>query len=77
MTVTDLGTPTGVGRNHVVHIYRQDSHLFAEVARYVARAVDAGEVAIVIATRDHHRGFADALMGDGFDVDVVQRRGSG
>ncbi|HYH51863.1 MAG TPA: MEDS domain-containing protein [Acidimicrobiia bacterium] len=47
--------------NHVVQFYSGDEELAAGVIPYLAEAIDAGGVAIVIATESHRRVFAARL----------------
>jgi signal transduction histidine kinase len=46
---------------HVVQFYRHDSELSAGVIPYLAEAIAAGGVAIVIATEAHRQAFADGM----------------
>src|SRR3954471_8040608 len=49
--------------DHVVQFYESDSELVARAGGYLSRALQAGEVAIVIATPAHGEGFAAHLPG--------------
>jgi anti-sigma regulatory factor (Ser/Thr protein kinase) len=57
-----------VDGDHVVQFYERDSELLAAVTPYLAAAVRAGEVAIVIATEAHRRAFEDGLTEQGIDL---------
>jgi anti-sigma regulatory factor (Ser/Thr protein kinase) len=68
------GTDIGEG-DHLVQFYERDAELLAAVTPYLAAAVRADEVAIVIATSAHRRGLEAKLRADG--VDLVQARADG
>jgi hypothetical protein len=51
--------------DHVVQFYGADEELAAGVVPYLAEAIDAGGVAVVIATETHRRLFAAQLPGAG------------
>jgi anti-sigma regulatory factor (Ser/Thr protein kinase) len=53
--------------DHVVQFYASGDELADGVAPYLAEALEAGATAIVIATEDHHRLFADRLAAAGVD----------
>jgi hypothetical protein len=57
-----------VDGDHVVQFYERDSELLAAVTPYLAAAVRAGEVAIVIATEAHRRAFEAGLSEQGIDL---------
>jgi hypothetical protein len=65
----------GAHGDHIVQFYERDSELLAAVSPYLAAAVRAGEVAIVVATEDHRRGFEARLRAEG--VDPVAARAGG
>jgi hypothetical protein len=54
--------------DHVVQFYVDDAGLVSAVGPYVADALAAGEVAIVIATEAHRRAFAAVLEAAGIDL---------
>jgi hypothetical protein len=56
------------GGLHVVKFYEHDAELVEAAAPYLAAAIRAGEVAIVIATDAHRRAFETALGADGIDL---------
>ena len=62
--------------DHVVQFYGDDDELAAGVAPYLAAALDADGVAIVIATDAHRRAFADRLATMGIDVAGAREAGS-
>ncbi|MEP7046476.1 MAG: MEDS domain-containing protein [Ilumatobacteraceae bacterium] len=62
--------------DHVVLFYDDDEHLVSSVARYVSDAVEAGEVAVVVATTDHQAAFESALIADGIDIAAARTNGS-
>ncbi len=61
MAVLDTTAHTIDGSEHVVQLYAREADLVAAVVTYLAGALAAEEVAIVIATDAHLRAFEDAL----------------
>jgi len=61
--------------DHIVQFYERDADLLATVTPYLATALRAGEVAIVIATEAHRREFEAELRAEG--VDLVRARAEG
>jgi MEDS: MEthanogen/methylotroph, DcmR Sensory domain len=57
---------------HVVQFYGHDHELAAGVVPYLAEAIDAGGVAIVIATEAHRRAFAAGLAAAGVDPRLTE-----
>jgi len=55
--------------DHVVQFYGHDDELAAGVAPYLAEGIQAGGVAIVIATETHRQAFATRLAAVGLDPD--------
>jgi signal transduction histidine kinase len=53
---------------HVVQFYAQDSFLLDELARFIGSALEAGDAALVIATRAHRDGLAQLLSARGLDA---------
>jgi MEDS: MEthanogen/methylotroph, DcmR Sensory domain len=60
---------------HAVQFYPSDGHLLDLLSRFVGTALITGDVAIVIATREHRDGLAARLKARGFDVNVARRQG--
>jgi hypothetical protein len=60
---------------HVVKFYEHDAELVAAVGPYLAAAVQAEEVALVIATEPHRRAFESALHAHGVDVESAKATG--
>lgn len=60
---------------HVVHFYEHDAELVDAVCPYLAEAVGAGEVAIMIATAAHRRAFEDELEARGVDLERARADG--
>jgi DcmR-like sensory protein/histidine kinase-like protein len=60
---------------HVVKFYEHDAELVAAAGPYLAAAIHAGEVAVMIATEPHRRAFESALEAEG--IDVVQAKAEG
>jgi hypothetical protein len=72
------GTEVLNGRGeHVVLFYQDEQELAARVSEHLFPAVtDGGGAAIVVATLDHRRSFAEHLAGAGVDVATARARGS-
>jgi len=72
------GTEVLNGRGeHVVLFYQDEQELAVRVSEHLFPAVTDGDgVAIVIATPDHRRSFAEGLAGAGVDVAAARARGS-
>ncbi len=52
---------------HLVQFYDREEFLYEVVATFIGQAIAAHEPVIVIATPEHRRGFAEALVAKGFD----------
>ncbi len=61
---------------HVVKFYEHDSELVPTTARYLAAAIEADEVAVMIATEPHRRALESALEADGIDLRSATSRGT-
>jgi anti-sigma regulatory factor (Ser/Thr protein kinase) len=75
MAVETRDITAGPG-DHLVQFYEHDSELTGAVGPYLAAAVRAGEVAIVIATEPHRRAFDAALEGEGIDLAAARADGA-
>lgn len=53
---------------HVVQFYSEDSFLLDELGRFLGSALEAGDVALVIATKEHRDGLAQRLSARGLDA---------
>src|SRR4026208_2617636 len=62
-------------RDHFVQFYHNDEILIESVARYFAVGFAKGDVAVLIATREHREGIETCLNEMGVDVESLQRRG--
>jgi len=60
---------------HAVQFYREDAELFDTVGTFLADGIRNGEVSIVIATKDHLRGFDNALVAAGVDLAAARENG--
>ena len=60
---------------HAVQFYPTDGHLLDLLSRFVGTALVTGDVAIVVATREHRDGLAARLKGRGFNLNVARRQG--
>ena len=67
---------SSVPHDHVVQFYAADDELFGSVGAFLADAMRAGDVAIVVATPLHRIGFEAALISNGIDVARVVTDGS-
>jgi len=67
VTVDTHGIEAATGE-HVVHFYDHDDELTQIVGRYLALAMHAGDVAIVIATETHRDAIERFLERDGIDL---------
>jgi anti-sigma regulatory factor (Ser/Thr protein kinase) len=61
---------------HVVHFYADDSELVESVGAYLTGGVQAGEVAIVIATEGHREAFEAQLADAGIDPGEARHAGT-
>jgi hypothetical protein len=73
--------PSAVSREteinrHEVQFYSDDEDLLERVAHFVARAINAGNPALVIATAPHRKDLVQRLKAEGADVDAAIRRGT-
>jgi len=62
-------------RSHVVQFYRRDEELASSVGRYLAGAVLAGSVAVLVATPPHAEAITAAMERAGADVPAARRDG--
>lgn len=60
---------------HVVKFYENDAELVQAVAPYLAAAIRADEVVVVIATGAHRRAFESVLDDDGLDLEQARADG--
>jgi anti-sigma regulatory factor (Ser/Thr protein kinase) len=74
MTVDARHAATDLG-DHVVQFYERDADLVAAVGQYLAVAIDAGGVALAIATETHRKAFEHQLVAAGVDVADARHRG--
>jgi hypothetical protein len=54
--------------HHAVQIYEDGAELVGKVTAYLAEGFEAGEPAVVVATRDHVAGFTERLAAAGWDA---------
>ena len=62
-------------RDHVVLFYEHDDALVSSVGRYLIDAVQADDVALVVATSDHALAFETAMVRAGIDTDSARSDG--
>jgi hypothetical protein len=65
-----MGFRSEAPHEHVVQFYDRDHELAAAVSPYLAETIQAGGVAIVIATEAHRQAFAARLVDAGVDPDL-------
>ena len=63
------------GPSHLVQFYEDEAFLAAAVGDFLAAGLTVGQSLVVIATPPHRDAFVGRLGSEGFDVDVVRRRG--
>jgi KaiC/GvpD/RAD55 family RecA-like ATPase len=61
---------------HAAHVYRDVGELADAVARFLAAGFEAGEPALVVATRDNLRSFVERLEELGWDTARIERQAS-
>src|SRR2546423_10421187 len=64
-----------MSREHAVKVYADRGELATTVGRYLTAGFDAGEPAVVIATPEHARLFADRLAEATWDLDTLAQYG--
>ena len=69
----DLRVETG---EHVVAFYDRDSDLATTVGQYLVQALQAGEIAVVIATEAHRGAFEQEIVAAGLDLAQVRKNGT-
>jgi hypothetical protein len=60
---------------HEVLFYSDDAVLLDSFTRFIAAALDAGDIAVVVATESHRDGLNHKLKAQGLDVDAAIRDG--
>jgi anti-sigma regulatory factor (Ser/Thr protein kinase) len=75
MAVQTPEIAAGTGE-HVVQFYDRESDLARAVGGHLARAVRAGDAAVVIATPAHRAAFRNELAQAGFDLNGIERDGA-
>lgn len=65
-----------IPRRHEVLFYSDDAEFLESFARFVAAVLDAGDVAVVLATESHRDSLIHRLKARGFDIDAAVRRGT-
>ena len=61
--------------DHGVHVYARPEELVESVGGYLAAGFATGEPALVIATAEHDRAFADEIRAHGWDPDELEQSG--
>ena len=74
-TAVQAGSTEAFRGEHVVQFYADDAALIAAVGSYLVDAVRADEVAVMVATQAHRRGFELELGAAG--IDLVRARATG
>lgn len=60
---------------HVVQFYSEDSYLLDELAPFICSSLEAGQAALVIATKPHQDGLAERLSARGLDTTMAVAEG--
>ena len=69
-------TGAKVHRCHEVQFYSDDAVFLDSFTHFIAAALDAGDVAIVVATESHRDSLAERLKAQGLDMDAAIRQGT-
>ena len=69
------GVTTTEARAHLVQFFVDDDDLVAGAGPFLARALLAGEAAVVLAVPEHRRRLNDYLVAAGFDTERLTREG--
>lgn len=64
-----------IASEHVVQFYKDDAVLMDACARFIGRALEAGDAAVMIATRAHREGIAERLTAEGIDAAQARQQG--
>jgi anti-sigma regulatory factor (Ser/Thr protein kinase) len=72
LDIRDVATDSG---DHVVQFYERDADLISSVAQYLAVAIDAGGVALAVATELHRHALERQLVAKGVDLALARLRG--
>jgi len=60
---------------HEVQFYSDDAVFLDRFTRFIADALEAGDVAIVVATKSHRDSLGERLKAQGLDIDAAIRQG--
>ncbi len=74
--VTEKKENTSGNSRHEVQFYLDDTAFLDGASRFVANAMNAGNPAIVMATRSHQTGLIQRLKEHGFDIHDAIRKGT-
>ena len=74
----DLGLNgrTEAPHRHEVQFYSADPVFLESFAGFIANALEAGNAAIVLATKSHREGLVQRLKAQGFDIDAAIQQGT-
>ena len=61
---------------HEVQFYSDDAIFLDSFTRFIAAALEAGDVAIVVATESHRDSLVERLKAQGLDIDAAIRQGT-
>jgi FixJ family two-component response regulator len=61
---------------HEVQFYSEDAVFLNSFTRFISAALQAGDVAIVIATESHRNSLVEKLKAQGLDIDAAIRQGT-
>jgi len=66
---------TEITRNHEVVFYSADAGLLDDLTRFIGTALEAGNVAVVVATKSHRDSLLLRLQAHGLDMDAAVEEG--
>lgn len=61
--------------SHIVQFYKEDDSLLVGMAQFIGTALEAGDAAVVIATKQHRNGLERRLRARGLDTATMAERG--
>ena len=71
-----VATPSSARESaHLVQFYEADSFLLEAISRMIGDGLDAGDSAIVIATKAHRDGLEEGIRARGLDPDALRKQG--
>src|SRR5690242_14975925 len=74
--VQEIHAPASPNCGHAVQFYESDLALIEELGRHIGSAMEAGDNALVVATKTHRQGLAQELKLRGIDKAAAIKAGS-